>query len=152
MEVSKQTTHEQQFRAKLRVSRLVDLYVMARTWDVCGLMHLIVDSMRARKTCNSGWFHEEFLKKIYEGTEHEDPLRRFVLGSVLYKSWDWTMEERVEFLKVHVKGGNVDFVLELYDNLDTLFREKLGSKKPVDPSTANKCGYHWYHDNSECED
>jgi hypothetical protein len=152
IDLQKGTTAAQEVTAKSQVLRLVDLYLMAWNWDVYGLMNLIVDRMRARKTCNDGWFPQDLIKKIYDGTNTEDPLRLFILDSFLHKSWDWTHESRVEFLMESMMSGNHRLVAELYENLDTLCREKRGSKKPGDPSAKTKCEYHWHHDDSDCED
>lgn len=111
--------------AKAQVEQYVKLYLSAEEWGIADLKNLIIDTIRARKTCDMGWFPAGPIKHIYDRTESGSPLRRYIVDNFLFKSsrgkgayiFYWSDSARGAELKEHLQVGNFDFVLDCYHGL-----------------------------------
>jgi len=128
--------------AKDQVRGYVDLYLTAETLKLPKLQNLIIDRLRARKTCYLGWFPRAGIQMVYEKTGSSDPLRALIVDSFLFKSKEWyeggESVTRIEAIARQILGGNVVFVAECYEALFRLCSES----RITDPAKKRAGRYH----------
>lgn len=135
-------------RAKSQVSQYIALYLMAESWEVRDLQNLIIDTIKARKTCDMGWFPVEPIKDIYKATAQGSKLRHFLVDYFLFKSSKWDLVKRHEELEEQLMFGNLVFVLECYEGLYSMaYKSKM---KDRDPLKQGMCEYHVHEQGKGC--
>ncbi|KAL9638995.1 MAG: hypothetical protein Q9164_001196, partial [Protoblastenia rupestris] len=121
--------------AKRQVVQYIHLYTRAQTWQTPALQNSIMDCLRARRTCDYGWFPPTHINYVYQHTLPGCPLRKYIVDSFLWKGsrWDGLSLSvgltRVGLLREHLEHGNQEFVLECYEVLFLL----CAKKRFVDP-------------------
>ena len=123
------TTNEE--TAKEEAKQSIDLYLRAYVWGMQELQNALMDRLRVRRTCPYGFFPQSFIKKVYENTEPESPLRSYIVDGFVQtlNGWhegagleqDLTSEHSIltqtNALKTHLEAGNHAFVLDCYETI-----------------------------------
>lgn len=139
-------------RAKEQVGHYITLYLMAESWSIAPLKNLIIDTIKARQTCNNGWFPTDLIKRIYAATPKGSPFRRYIVDYFLFKTSTsvWGEAELAKALKKQVDAGNVEFLLECYEGLFLMaYKSKMRNR---DPGRRGRCFYHEHGVGVSCRD
>lgn len=132
--------------AKETLSDYLEIYFLATIWDVQDLENLIMDKIRARKTCEDGYFPCSLIAKIYNNTIKDAQLRSYAVGFFVFKMSNWDKAKHHEMIKTQLDCGNTDFVFEYivkYDNLHL-------SDQVCDPNREWVCAYHNHRADTLC--
>lgn len=78
--------------AKGEVALYIDMYLRACAWDIQDLQNALMNRLRVRETCRYGYFPRDLIKKIYQKTEPQSPLRSYIVDSFLFKGIQWNAE------------------------------------------------------------
>ena len=143
--------------AKEQATLYIDLYLRACAWEMRELQNAIMDRLRARQICVDG--SRKLIKKIYEGTEPQSPLRSYLVDSFIYKGIEWNEDARLadlisedlfltrkRALKIQLDAGNHDLVLDCYEALFQL----CAKSRIRDPFERTGCVYHNYKGGETC--
>lgn len=116
--------------AREEVTLYVDLYLRACVWEMHELQNALMDRLKAGPTCAYGFLPLALIKKIYQNTAPQSPLRSYIVDSFIYRGVKG--DEDAEFadlsdtckkfnhrlaLNIQLKAGNHDFVLDCYEAL-----------------------------------
>ena len=145
--------------AKEESTLYIDLYLRACAWRIYELQNAVIDRLRARQTCELGWFPRNLINKIYENTNPRSPLRSYIVDSFIHKSTEWNEASalmnsvnpiihptRTSALKDQLDAGNQEFVLECYEALFQL----CAKSKIRDPDRKTGCSYHKHEKKGKC--
>lgn len=94
--------------------KYLELYLQATEWEIQDLENTIMDHFRLRRTCDDGYFPAFLIKKIYENTDKDSPLRCYIVDSFVFKSSGWYDEDILKKFVHHFEKGNREFVLDCY--------------------------------------
>ena len=124
---------------KVRIFTLLAIYEKATEWDVKWVKDSIVDVIKARRTCNHGFFSRKLVKSIYSVTDAQSGLRRYLVDSFVYKSVapksgntdsldldssSYWVTERRNILMKQMKDGNHQFVADCYEAFALQMKKK----------------------------
>ena len=145
--------------AKEQATLYVDLYLRACEWGIRELQNALMDRLRDRQTCVYGFFPRKMIKKVYEETEAQLPLRSFLVDSFIYKSIGWNKNARLRdqingdlfltrkrALGIQLSAGNRDFVLDCYEAMFQL----CAKSRIRDPYKKTGCVYHSHNEGEKC--
>ena len=137
-------------RAKEQVRHYTTLYLMAESWSLAPLKNLIIDTIKARQTCDYGWFPTDLIKRIYAATPKGSPLRRYIVDSLFSKRFTsvWGEVERTKALMEQADAGNVEFLLECCEGLFGMaYKSRMRYR---DPLWRDRCFYHEHEVGVSC--
>ena len=152
--------------AKKEVGVYICLYFKACIWDMHELQNALMDRIRARPTCELGYFPPRLIKLIYDvikifcgDTKPLCPLRSYIVDSFIYKGMKWNegngptdphdgdcILTRKRALKAQMDAGNHEFVLDCYEALFQL----CAKSKIRDPDRKTGCLYHKHKEGERC--
>jgi len=146
--------NHQEHLAKEQVGHYISLYLKAETWKTHDLQNTIMDTVRARKTCELGWFPHMHIQTIYKRTSAGSPLRQYIVDSLVWKGskWDdpvWTEPDegdRTIMIMEHLEYGNHTFIAEYCEALYQL----CAKKRFTDPAKKVGCFYHVHEEGKTC--
>lgn len=133
--------------AQAQARNYIGLYLSAGKWDLPGLQNSIIDLLRARPTCDLGWFPRSLVKKIYVNTNIGSPLRSYVVDTFIAKSYYWDESQRQIMVSEHLGYGNGRFVVECYEAVMGI----VARNKIRDPNRKGACLYHVHEKGKKCK-
>ena len=131
---------------KLRLFQYLDLYQKAEEWGAEVVQNAIVDRIKARATCEKGYFSVPFIQKLYTVTTDDSPLRRYVADSFVWKAADWEVSDIRVKLGKHMNRGNQTFVLDCYEALG----HQIHRSNMKYPNDEDDCAYHAHDSTVNC--
>lgn len=116
--------------AKEEVTLHVDLYLRACVWKMHELQNALMDLLKAGPTCPYEFPPRALIKKIYQNTAPQSPLRSYIVDSFIYKGvkrnehaelpdliGEYKKFSRKIALNSQLEAGNHEFVLDCYEAL-----------------------------------